>query len=378
MTISTNSSSSSSSSSYPHYTNDLLVLPQSDLRRSKPDLVLCSLPLEVLRNASILANAHGASLVTNFNGNGNGNGNASNSASASADASSYHLTTLGTSNTLVVWKNKNHTSTTTTTSSSATNKRQKMTPMMTSSGLQDDEDTTAAAATTATTAIQPTRLVHPGGSGAGFLTGVKQRLTAPQVLVYLKNSYTHYTTHDLALRLQCSHAQVERTMATLPCIHRMRRKRTTTTSTTTSTNQNSGGGGGTWQLLQEEDIWQAQAAVVQTLCEEEDLFLNLTIDSGNGNSGNGNSGNNNDDNDTDGFQEAVMQVAKRLKDTTTTGGGSEEEDGRRPPTPRAQCMARKFLQLASAASPSSSLSSSLLSSCKIDPETVRIVELVGC
>lgn len=215
-----------------------------------------------------------------------------------------------------------------------------------------------------TTAIQPTRLVHPGGSGAGFLTGVKKTLTAPQVLVYLKNSYTHYTTHDLGLRLQCSHAEVERALATLPCIH-LRRKRPTTTNTTTSANQ----GGGTWQLLQEEDIWQAQAAVVQTLCEEEDLFLNLNIDSGNGND----SGNDNDD--TDGFQEAVTQVAKRLKDTsstTTTGGTSEEEDDRRPPTPRAQRMARKFLQLASASSP---LSSSL-SSWKIDPEKVRTVGLV--
>jgi hypothetical protein len=95
---------------------------------------------------------------------------------------------------------------------------------------------------------QACRLIHPGGSGASFLTYEEKNLEAHQVLPLLPRS-----TATLALLLQHSEGQVETVLATMPVI-----------CITNNTKTN------VWHALPEDDIWQAQAAVVQMLCEEDD------------------------------------------------------------------------------------------------------------
>jgi hypothetical protein len=224
-------SSISSSSSISILTEDLLVIPQSDLKRNNADLVLIQMPLERLAQSHILANDQRASLIT--------------------PTSSYTLVTQGTSNTYVVWKtqtssgngsgannnnnnnNNNNTVTDPTTTSAPSNPHKKH-----KSGNHIK--------------VQACRLVNPGGSGSTFMVGqTPPELTAADILPYLKQSGQQYnnTTLQLAQILQYSEIEIEKLLAQLPVIWI----------------------DDCWLLLEEDAIWQAQAAVVQTMCEEENI-----------------------------------------------------------------------------------------------------------
>jgi hypothetical protein len=200
----------------------LLTLPKSDLKQSNPTLVLTAVPYETFLTGNILANSKSASLVT--------------------PTHSYGFTTIGTSNTLVVWevvpkKEEEEESTTTTTTkivSSSSNMKMKLQCVP-----------------------QPCRLIHPGGSGASFLSHEETHLEAHQVRPLLPRS-----TSTLALLLQHSKRKVETVISTMTVIAIQNSTNSSTNSTNSSTND--------WHALPEDDVWQAQAAVVQTLCEEDD------------------------------------------------------------------------------------------------------------
>jgi hypothetical protein len=192
-------------------------------------------------------------------------------ASLITPTSSYQLVTQGTSNTYVVWKQK-------------------------SSG---GGDVPSPQKKLKTGNIQVCRLVHPGGSGASFMVGqTPPPLTASDILPYLKQSGQQYTTLQLAQILQYSEHEIEQVLAQLPVIWI----------------------DDCWLLLEEDAIWQAQAAVIQTMCEEENDLLLLE-------------------------EQLVPLVAQRI-------------DGEQYTT----TMARKFLQLASRQEASKTV---------VDPNKVR-------
>jgi hypothetical protein len=188
------------------------------LKRNNADLVLIQMPLERLAQSHILANDQRASLIT--------------------PTSSYQLVTQGTSNTYVVWKHKQKSS-----GIGANNS---------TDDQDDDPDAPSPQKKLKSGTVQACRLVNPGGSGSSFMVGqTPPPLTASDIVPYLKQSGQQYTTLQLAQRLQYSEHEIEQVLAQLPVIWI----------------------DDCWLLLEEDAIWQAQAAVVQTMCEEENDVL---------------------------------------------------------------------------------------------------------
>ena len=205
----------------------LLILPQSDLKRStRPDLVLMALPNENVQQALVRGECK---LLTN-----------SKSSSLVLPTTSYLLTTVGTSNTLVVYPETKKKET----EENNPNKRIKL-----------DMN------------IQSCRLIHPGGSGASFLSLEQKNLSSNDIRSFLEqqqqeeesSSSKKYLVRDLALEFQCSIKEIQQVLETLPCV---------LLESTQTKQQDQGGYAVT--LLTEEQVLQAQRALLQALCEEQE------------------------------------------------------------------------------------------------------------
>eukprot|EP00980_Cylindrotheca_fusiformis_P011327 scaffold2619_cov129-Cylindrotheca_fusiformis.AAC.5 len=199
----------------------LLYLPQSDLKRStRPNLMLMAVPSSSASTMQQAFHQGDCKLVTS-----------SKSSALVLPDKSYDLTTIGTSNTLVVYP-KQEKSTTDSSPDNNRTKRQK---------LSDNDNNLNR---------QECRLIHPGGSGASFLSLTLKTSQAEAIHSLLKDATTKYDDDSLALELQCSVVEIRKALETLPCIE------------VDST--------GNIQLLTEEEHWQAKRSLVETLCEEAD------------------------------------------------------------------------------------------------------------
>jgi hypothetical protein len=194
----------------------LLFLPQSDLKRStRPNLVLMALPSSSASRLQQAFQEGDCKLVTN-----------SKSSALVLPETSYDLTTIGTSNTLVVYPK-------------TTSIEEAASPNNPMKRIKLDNNKNR----------QACRLIQPGGSGSSFLSlQPKKSLTDP-IRSLLQDETTKYKESDLALELQCSLVEIENALETLPCI-------------TVDV--------GHVQLLTEEQLWQAKRSMVETLCEEPD------------------------------------------------------------------------------------------------------------
>ena len=199
----------STSSKHDDDAGVLLSLPQSDLTGNnnkgvlqKADLVLFQLPQNTelqedfyAGNCQLLANEHAASLVS--------------------PSSSYRLVTVGTSNTLVVWKSREESS---------------------SSKVTDDEASPPPAKKQKSTATKTTtacRLIQPGGSGASFLIGQEHPVQPSEVLQWFEQQKELHKqqqnggsniatigvpTSALANHFQCSELEMRVALWSIPSV----------------------------------------------------------------------------------------------------------------------------------------------------------------
>ena len=217
----------------------LLFLPQLDLKRStRPDLVLMALPNKDVQKALMDGNCK---LLTN-----------SKSSSLVLPTTSYNLTTIGTSNTLVVYPKATTTALTEKEEEEdrISNKRIK---------LLTDENS----------GIQSCRLIQPGGSGASFLSLEKMKLSLDAIRSFLLLEKKYCSLSDLCLEFQCSAVEMKQALEKLPC-----------TLIPKEQQYQQGDEEGrrdddeeyrvVVELLTEEQVLQAQRALLQALCEEQE------------------------------------------------------------------------------------------------------------
>jgi hypothetical protein len=237
-------------------------------RRSRPDLVLFQVPScmdEMLAGkCQILANHESASLVS--------------------PTQSIQLVTVGTSNSLVVWKRQSrhqeqkNTAVTTTTSNNYDKEENK--------ANNEDEVASSKRAKTVTSC----RLIQPGGSGASFLVGQTNPLRHDELLHFfapnggiggasfspLHRSQQHhqisnnnkvirrYSTSTLSNLFQCSDVEMEEALSQIPTIvaFGLDGQDRSTNSPSPSTTY--------WQVVPDEEVLSGQQALVQMLVEEDD------------------------------------------------------------------------------------------------------------
>ena len=216
---------------------NILTLPQSDLKRHSSDFMVTTIPLSVLRQDTakiVVSPERSATLLTNDQ--------------------SLALTMLGTSNSLVMYPPSTPTQPTPHTTSSSTSSSSS------SSHYDENENDERETKKQKKTDTIVCRLVQPGGSGAAFLTGQsKAKLQPSMILPFLPR-----TTSELSLAMHYSAQELQDVLETMHVINGSSNKNIN------NNNENSNNEGGTWRALSEDDIWQAKAAVVQTLCEEMD------------------------------------------------------------------------------------------------------------
>lgn len=201
--------------------SQLLFLPQSDLKRStRPNLMLMALPSASASNIQQALQEGNCKLVTS-----------SKSSALVLPDTSYELTTIGTSNTLVVYPK----STSTATASKST------------AGESTENPTNKRMKLDSNFSRHACRLIQPGGSGSSFLSLQPKKNPAEAIRSILSSNATDTTfrENDLALELQCSIVEIKNALETIPCIF-----------------------DGHLQLLTEEQLWQAKRSLVETLCEE--------------------------------------------------------------------------------------------------------------
>ena len=298
----------------------LLFLPQSDLKRStKPDLLLMALPpfesddcKEILTamkegDCNFLADENSSALVL--------------------PKRSYNLTTVGTSNTLVVYNTELQTTNVigTTTGNNKnddnssnnnndkegeekekqkessntnydTNKKSIQTKIVTNDQpiLQyaKRQKVSALGDAKATEDLQPCRLVQPGGSGASFLSLQQKEISSHDVHEVLKTTTTTTTTssspsslvysvQDLAMQLQCSTHEIHTALESIPCILVPSSSSASSSHPDLDTveakeveeeQQQQRDSTPRIQLLSEEVLWQAKRSLVETLCEEDNDY----------------------------------------------------------------------------------------------------------
>jgi hypothetical protein len=149
---------------------------------------------------------------------------------------SYSLTTIGTSNSLVVFPQQ------------ATS----------TSGLPDDGDISESPPkrtklSKSNYEIQTCRLIQPGGSGASFLSLQRKMISAEAIRSLLQDSVSKkesFAPSDLAQKFQCSSPEVYQALESLPCVILSSKE--------------------IIYLLDEEHILQAKRSLVETLCEEKE------------------------------------------------------------------------------------------------------------
>ena len=222
---------------------NILTLPQSDLKRHSSDFMVTTIPLSVLRQDTakiVVSPERSATLLTNDQ--------------------SLALTMLGTSNSLVMYPPSTPTQPTPHTTSSSS------TSSSSSSHYDENENDEREIKKQKKTDTIVCRLVQPGGSGAAFLTGQsKAKLQPSMILPFLPR-----TTSELSLAMHYSAQELQDVLETMHVINGSSNKNINNNNNNNNDNENSNNEGGTWRALSEDDIWQAKAAVVQTLCEEMD------------------------------------------------------------------------------------------------------------